>query len=82
MGLELADSAKRFTLMVDVFYDNKVKVIISAESMPGDLLKREQGTADARLRAMMFEFDRTASRLTEMQTKTYLELPRTESASP
>jgi cell division protein ZapE len=78
MGLELADEARRFTLMVDVFYDNKVKLIISAESRPDDLLKREEGAKDARIRAMMFEFDRTASRLTEMQTKTYLELPRTE----
>ncbi|MFM9967528.1 MAG: cell division protein ZapE [Burkholderiales bacterium] len=76
MGLELADEARRFTLLVDVFYDNKVKLIISAECAPEQLLKREEAARDARIRAMMFEFDRTASRLTEMQTKTYLETPR------
>ena len=37
-----------------------------------DLLKREEAAKDARIRAMMFEFDRTASRLTEMQTRAYL----------
>ena len=76
MGLELADEARRFTLMVDVFYDNKVKLIVSAQAPPDDLLKREEAARDVRIRAMMFEFDRTSSRLTEMQTKTYLELPR------
>jgi len=80
MGLELADEARRFTLMVDVFYDNKVKLILSAATRPNDLLKREEAANDARIRAMMFEFDRTASRLTEMQTRTYLEQPRPATA--
>ena len=76
MGLELADEARRFTLLVDVFYENKVKLILSAAAGPYDLLKREEASAEARIRAMMFEFDRTASRLTEMQTRAYLEQPR------
>jgi len=76
MGLNLADEARRFTLMVDVFYDNKVNLIVSAQAQPDDLLKREEAVKDARIRAMMFEFDRTASRLTEMQTRAYLEQPR------
>jgi cell division protein ZapE len=76
MDLSCADEARRFTLMVDVFYDNKVKLVLSAEAPPGELLRREQGVNDARLRAMMFEFDRTASRLAEMQTRQYLEQPR------
>ncbi len=78
MGLELADEAKRFTLMVDVFYDNKVNLIISAQVQPDDLLKREEAPKDSRIRAMIFEFERTASRLTEMQTRTYLEAPRVQ----
>ena len=78
MGLELADEARRFTLLVDVFYDNRVKLIVSAESPPGSLLKHEEAAKDARIRAMMFEFDRTASRLAEMQTRRYLEQPRRE----
>jgi predicted ATPase len=41
-------------------------------------LKREEAAKDGRIRAMMFEFDRTASRLAEMQTRHYLEQPRRE----
>ncbi len=78
MGLQLADEARRFTLLVDVFYDNRVKLIVSAESPPEALLKSEDATRDTRIRTMMFEFDRTASRLAEMQTRSYLEQPRRE----
>jgi cell division protein ZapE len=72
MGLKLAEEARRFTLMVDVFYDNRVKLIVSAEASPEKLLRIEEDPADARLRAMVFEFDRTASRLVEMQSRAYL----------
>ncbi|MGB5080345.1 MAG: cell division protein ZapE, partial [Burkholderiales bacterium] len=73
MGLALAEEARRFTLMVDVFYDNRVKLIVSAEtSSPRKLLKIEEDPGDPRLRAMVFEFDRTASRLVEMQSREYL----------
>ncbi len=78
MGLALADEARRFTLLVDVFYDNRVKLIVSAESQPGSLLKRDEAAREGRIRAMTFEFDRTASRLAEMQTRHYLEQPRRE----
>jgi len=76
MGLELADEARRFTLLVDVFYDNRVKLIVSAEAAAEHLLKREEAAKDARIRAMMFEFDRASSRLVEMRTRQYLEQPR------
>jgi len=72
MGLVLAEEARRFTLMVDVFYDNRVKLIVSAETAPEKLLKVEEDPGDPRLRAMVFEFDRTASRLVEMQSRQYL----------
>ena len=72
MGLKLAEEARRFTLMVDVFYDNRVKLIVSADAPPDKLLRIEEDPSDARLRAMVFEFDRTASRLVEMQSKAYL----------
>ena len=72
MGLALAEDARRFTLMVDVFYDNRVKLFVSAEAPPEKLLRIEEDPGDARLRAMVFEFERTASRLVEMQSREYL----------
>jgi cell division protein ZapE len=72
MGLDLADEARRFTLMVDVFYDNRVKLVLSAAAPPDKLLDADAVQKDVRLRAMVFEFDRTASRLIEMQTRAYL----------
>jgi len=72
MGLGLAEEARRFTLMVDVLYDNRVKLLVSAETSPEKLLKIEEDPGDSRLRAMVFEFDRTASRLVEMQSREYL----------
>ena len=72
MGLKLAEEARRFTLMVDVLYDNRVKLIVSAETLPEKLLRIEEDPRDSRLRAMVFEFDRTASRLLEMQSREYL----------
>ena len=57
------DEARRFVNMVDEFYDRGVKVIISAEAPPDALYT---GTR------LSFEFERSASRLTEMQTTEYL----------
>jgi len=76
MGLAEADLARRFTLMVDIFYDNRVKLVLSAEARPEELLREQGAAADARLRAMQFEFDRTSSRLYEMQGTQYLAAAR------
>jgi cell division protein ZapE len=76
MGLAQADEARRFTLLVDVLYDNRVKLILSAEVPPEGLLDTGENAGDARLRAMVFQFDRTVSRLIEMQTPQYLGLKR------
>ncbi len=76
MSIEQADSARRFTLLVDVLYDQRVKLIVSAEAPPEALLDRAGG-GDSQLQAMIFQFDRTASRLAEMQTLEYLNQPRT-----
>jgi cell division protein ZapE len=72
MGLAAAEAARRFTLLVDVFYDNRVKLVVSAEVPPERLLRLEEHPADPRLRALVFEFQRTASRLQEMQSREYL----------
>jgi len=76
MSLEQADAARRFTLLVDVFYDQRVKLILSAEAGPDQLLLRGTRSGDAQLQAMIFQFNRTASRLAEMQTREYLDQPR------
>jgi len=59
------DQARRFINLVDVFYDHSVKLIVSAEA-PVD--KLYQGTR------VEFEFQRTISRLQEMQSHDYLAL--------
>lgn len=60
------DRARRFINMVDEFYDRCVKLILSAEAPIPELY---QGTN------LAFEFERTESRLLEMQSHDYLELP-------
>ena len=57
------DPARRFIAMVDEFYDRKVKLIVSAEA---SIERLYQGNR------LQFEFARTASRLTEMQSGEYL----------
>ena len=66
-----SDAARRFTWLVDVFYDDRVKLIVAAEAQPDDLFT-EGG--DAKTAAA--EFARTASRLTEMQSVGYLQAER------
>ncbi|OYW95376.1 MAG: cell division protein ZapE, partial [Pseudomonadales bacterium 32-61-5] len=60
------DMARRFINMVDEFYDRSVKLILSAEVELKDLY------AGGRLE---FEFQRTLSRLLEMQSHEYLSRP-------
>jgi len=64
-----ADSARRFTWMVDVFYDDRVKLIVGAEAQPDELFPAGENSA---------EFARTASRLTEMQSAHYLQSERVQ----
>lgn len=62
----LDDAARRFVNFIDEIYDRKVKLIVSAQAPMNELY---QGTR------VTFEFDRTISRLTEMQSKEYLAQP-------
>ena len=57
------DQARRFISLVDELYDNHVKLIISAEARVDSLYLGE---------ILLFEFQRTVSRLTEMQSVEYL----------
>ena len=57
------DAARRFISLVDEFYDRNVKLILSAEAPVTDLYAGERHR---------FEFERTRSRLLEMQSRAYL----------
>ena len=63
MPVRLASEARRFTWLVDVLYDRKVKLVISAEVPPEQLYTEGP---------LSHEFPRTVSRLNEMQSKEYL----------
>ncbi len=67
MSAGQASEARRFTWLIDVFYDHRVKLILSADVAPQALY-----TAGA----LATEFQRTASRLLEMQSRAYLQAPR------
>ena len=60
------DKARRFVVLIDELYDRKVKLIISAAVEIIDLYKGER---------LKFEFERTKSRLIEMQSRDYLASP-------
>ncbi len=64
---EQDDAARRFIALVDEFYDQGVKLIVTAAAQPARLYQA------TRLR---LEFERTASRLMEMRTADYLARPR------
>ncbi|MDR6834343.1 cell division protein ZapE [Sphingopyxis sp. BE259] len=65
MGPENRNEAARFVTLIDALYEYKVKLLASAAAMPDALYVAGDGA---------FEFERTASRLSEMQSDDYLAL--------
>jgi cell division protein ZapE len=68
MDISRRNEAKRFIILIDTLYDHAVKLVASAEAQPDALYTATDGyEAD--------EFKRTASRLVEMRSQSYLGLP-------
>jgi cell division protein ZapE len=65
MGPERRNEAKRFVTLIDALYEAKTKLILSAEAPPVALYETGDGA---------FEFERTVSRLMEMQSADYIGL--------
>ena len=66
LGNNDSNATRRFITMVDEFYDRNVKLLVSAAAPVEALYSGRQ---------LQFEFQRTASRLTEMQSHDYLARP-------
>lgn len=65
LGPENRNEAARFVTLIDALYENKVKLLATADAIPEELYEAGDGR---------FEFDRTISRLIEMQSEDYLAL--------
>jgi cell division protein ZapE len=67
MSPAMSSEARRFTWLIDVFYDHKVKLIMSADVEPDELYTEG---------VLSNEFHRTVSRIIEMQSVEYMEAER------
>ncbi len=65
-GEGLDEAARRFIHLVDALYDHSVKLVVTAAAMPEQLYQSGQ---------LEKPFRRTASRLTEMSSESYLAQP-------
>ena len=65
MGPDKRNEAARFVTLIDALYENRVKLLATADAEPEALY--EAGTG-------RFEFERTVSRLNEMRSAEYLAL--------
>ncbi|TFI58801.1 cell division protein ZapE [Sphingomonas parva] len=63
MGPENRNEAARFVTLIDALYEHKVKLLAAADADPAGLYQAGDGA---------FEFERTVSRLIEMQSEDYL----------
>jgi cell division protein ZapE len=63
LGPEKRNEAARFVTLIDALYEHKVKLLAAADAAPAELYPAGHGA---------FEFQRTVSRLIEMQSEDYL----------
>jgi len=73
LTLDRADAARRFTWLVDILYDHRVKLVASAAAPAAGLYPEGPNAR---------EFSRTVSRLTEMRTRDYMALPHASGGDP
>jgi len=73
MGPANRNEAARFVTLIDALYEHKVKLLASADAPPDELYRAGDGA---------FEFERTASRLIEMQSRDYLAAGHGEADDP
>ena len=66
LGEGKRNEAKRFILLVDTLYDHHMRLVVSAAAPPEGLYTAKRGHE-------VFEFERTASRLVEMQSRDWLD---------
>lgn len=72
MSAAMSSEARRFTWLIDVLYDHRVKLLMSAEVAPDELYTEGM---------LANEFHRTVSRIIEMQSIEYMESERREAAA-
>ena len=65
MDKDMRNEASRFVTLIDALYENRVKLFATAATEPEDLYPAGDGA---------FEFQRTVSRLKEMQSAEYMKL--------
>ncbi|MFZ2406438.1 MAG: cell division protein ZapE [Methylobacter sp.] len=65
LTIEKCNEAKRFVTLIDALYEHKVKLICTAEVPAQELYTSGEGS---------FEFERTVSRLIDMQSESYLHI--------
>jgi len=65
LGPDMRNEAARFVTLIDALYEHKVKLFATAAATPENLYPKGDGA---------FEFERTVSRLNEMQSEAYLAL--------
>ena len=73
MTAEMGDRARRFTWLVDILYDHRVKLLATAAAPPEELYPEGPNSR---------EFARTVSRLAEMQTHDYMSEPHVAAEAP